>query len=134
MATGKGVLAADDSIGTMNSRLEGAGVSPTAAQRGAHRALLLTTPDLSDGVGGVILCDETLRQSLSDGRRFPAATLEAGLLAGIKVDIGSEFTQTLVMRSKSGAVRMIDTIHSWTSYVRSPPSTSAGSAEVSFRA
>ncbi len=90
VATGKGILAADESVGTMSSRLENAGVEPTADNRAAYRALLLTTPDLSDGVSGVIYCDETLRQRLPDGRPFVEATVQSGLLPGIKVDMGTK--------------------------------------------
>ncbi|MGI8692250.1 MAG: class I fructose-bisphosphate aldolase [Geodermatophilaceae bacterium] len=90
VGVGKGILAADESIGTMNSRLEGVGVACSAAHRGAYRALLLTTPGLSDGVSGIIYCDETLRQSLPDGRTFPTATLQCGLIPGIKVDTGAK--------------------------------------------
>lgn len=86
----KGILAADESIGTMSSRLEGAGVAPTAENRAAYRACLLTTPDLNDGVSAIIYCDETLRQTLPDGRSFVEATVHAGLLAGIKVDTGAK--------------------------------------------
>jgi len=90
VAAGKGILAADESIGTMSARLETAGVAPTAALRAAYRELLLTTPDLRDGISGVIFSDETLRQSLADGRRFPDAAADYGLLAGIKVDTGAK--------------------------------------------
>lgn len=90
VATGKGILAADESIATMSSRLDSAGVAPTADNRAAYRALLVTTPDLSDGVSGIIYCDETLRQRVPDGRFFPEATVECGLLPGIKVDTGAK--------------------------------------------
>jgi fructose-bisphosphate aldolase, class I len=85
---GRGILAADESIATMSDRLLSAGVAPTAANRLAYRELLVTAPGLSDGVTGVILCEETLRQSLSDGWSFPDGLAIRGLLAGITVDTG----------------------------------------------
>lgn len=85
----RGILAADESVATMSTRLEQAGVAPTGTSRRDYRELLVTTADLHEGVSGVILCDETLRQRLSDGRTFPRALAEAGMLAGIKVDTGT---------------------------------------------
>jgi fructose-bisphosphate aldolase, class I len=85
----RGILAADESIATMSARLADAGVTPSEENRRAYREMLVTTPDLHEGVSGVILCDETLRQRLSDGRTFPQALSELGMLAGIKVDTGA---------------------------------------------
>jgi fructose-bisphosphate aldolase class I len=87
---GRGILAADESIGTMNSRLQNVGVEPTETNRRDYRELLVTTADLADGVSGVILCEETFRQRLSDGRTFPEALAALGILAGIKVDTGAK--------------------------------------------
>jgi fructose-bisphosphate aldolase class I len=87
---GKGILAADESIGTMSSRLEEAGVEPTEENRRAYRELLATAPELSDGVSGMIFCDETLNQQFSDGTPFPQAVDALGILAGIKVDTGAK--------------------------------------------
>lgn len=87
--TGRGILAADESVKTMNARLRAAGVEPTERNRRAYREMLITTADLALGVSGVILCDETFRQRLSDGRPFPEAVTELGLLPGIKVDAGA---------------------------------------------
>lgn len=89
-APGKGILAADESIGTMSSRLEQAGVEPTAENRRVYRELLATAPDLSDSVSGIIFCDETLGQTFSDGTPFPQAVLSLGILPGIKVDTGAK--------------------------------------------
>ncbi len=86
---GTGILAADESIATMSKRLAAAGVPPTAEARRDYRELLLTTPGLSTWISGMILCDETLRQSLADGRPFPAAAAERGIRLGIKVDTGT---------------------------------------------
>jgi fructose-bisphosphate aldolase, class I len=84
----RGILAADESPRTMSTRLEKAGVEPTEENRRAYREMLVTAPDLSDGVSGVILCEETLRQKLADGRTFPEACKDLGIQAGIKVDTG----------------------------------------------
>jgi fructose-bisphosphate aldolase class I len=84
-----GILAADESIATMSTRLSAAGVAPTEGNRRAYREMLVTAPGLNSGISGVILCDETLRQRLSDGRPFPAALRELGILPGIKVDNGA---------------------------------------------
>ena len=86
--SGKGILAADESVSTMNTRLAAAGVPATAEHRRAYREMLVTTPYLAEGVSGVILCDETFRQRLGDGETFPAALASRGLLPGIKVDLG----------------------------------------------
>lgn len=88
VAPGKGVLAADESIGTMSKRLAAAGVPPSATARRDYRELLLTTPDLARQVSGIIWCDETMRQSLAGGASFPAAALDLGIYPGIKVDTG----------------------------------------------
>lgn len=85
----RGILAADESVGTMSKRLEGVGVEPTEENRRRYRELLLTTRDLSDSISGAILSDETFRQKLSDGTTFPDALVQRGVLAGIKVDTGA---------------------------------------------
>lgn len=87
--SGKGILAADESVSTMNTRLAKAGVPATAEHRRAYREMLVTTPYLSEGVSGVILCDETFRQATCDGGAFPVALANRGLLPGIKVDTGA---------------------------------------------
>ncbi len=86
---GKGILAADESIGTMSRRLEDAGVAPTEEHRRAYRELLVTTADLARGISGVILCEETLHQQVADGRGFPTALAALGLATGVKVDTGT---------------------------------------------
>jgi fructose-bisphosphate aldolase class I len=88
--SGKGILAADESVPTMNARLAAAGVAGTAENRRACRQMLVTTPYLGEGVSGVILGDETFRQRLDDGQSFPDALAARGLLAGIKVDTGAK--------------------------------------------
>jgi fructose-bisphosphate aldolase, class I len=90
VAPGKGVLAADESVPTMSARLARARVAPTEENRRAYREMLVTAPGLGDGISGVILCDETLRQRVAGGRPFPAALAGLGLLTGIKVDAGAK--------------------------------------------
>jgi fructose-bisphosphate aldolase class I len=87
--TGHGILAADESIATMSARLEAAGVSASETARRDYRALLLTTPQLSTWVSGMILCDETLRQSLADGTPFVVAARNLDIQVGVKVDTGT---------------------------------------------
>jgi fructose-bisphosphate aldolase class I len=87
---GKGILAADESVSTMNARLTAAGVPATADNRRAYREMLVSTPHLSEGISGVILCDETFRQHLASGQAFPEALAERRLLPGIKVDAGAK--------------------------------------------
>ncbi|GAB3197646.1 fructose-bisphosphate aldolase class I [Nocardioides hungaricus] len=86
---GRGILAADESIKTMSARLEGRGITASEAARRDYRELLLTAPGLSTAVSGIILADETFGQELSDGRPFPVAARELGVLPGIKVDTGT---------------------------------------------
>lgn len=86
----RGILAADESIGTMSARLEKVGVTPTEESRRVYRELIVTTPGLSASISGVILADETFRQRLSDGRTFPEYLSDLGIHAGIKVDTGAK--------------------------------------------
>ncbi|MBN9741384.1 MULTISPECIES: class I fructose-bisphosphate aldolase [unclassified Amycolatopsis] len=86
----RGILAADESIGTMSSRLEGVGVEATEENRRVYRELIVTTPKLPESVSGVILADETFHQKLSNGQTFPQFLADRGILAGIKVDTGAK--------------------------------------------
>ena len=86
--SGRGILAADESIATMSARLTAAGVEPSKQARRDYRELLLTSPGLSESVSGVILCGETFDDSLASGQPFPEACRERGILPGIKVDTG----------------------------------------------
>lgn len=90
MAPGKGILAADESIGTMSQRLQDAGVAPTAENRRTYRELLATAPGLSGSISGIIFCDETLGQTFSDGTPFAQGVHALGILPGIKVDTGAK--------------------------------------------
>src|SRR3954463_5481103 len=86
----RGILAADESVATMSARLSGERIRPTESNRRDYRELLLTAPGLEDTVSGIILCDETFRQEVSDGDTFPVAARRLGVLPGIKVDTGTE--------------------------------------------
>jgi len=86
---GRGILAADESIATMTKRMVAESIPASATSRRDYRQLLLTTPELATTVAGVIWSDETFGQQLTDGRVFPEATHELGILPGIKVDTGT---------------------------------------------
>ncbi len=86
----KGLLAMDESTGTCNKRFEKLGIPQTFEARRAYRELLVTSPGLSESIGGAILCDETIRQQKSDGTPFIKVLIEAGIVPGIKVDAGAK--------------------------------------------
>jgi len=90
VAPGKGILAADESSGTIKKRFDAIGVESTEDNRRAYRDILFTTPGLGDHVSGVILFDETIRQASHDGTPFPAQLVAAGMIPGIKVDTGAK--------------------------------------------
>jgi fructose-bisphosphate aldolase class I len=90
-APGKGILAADESTGTMGSRFAKINVENTEENRRKYRQLLFTVPkDKLEGISGVILYDETLRQKADDGRLFVEHIKELGILPGIKLDLGTK--------------------------------------------
>lgn len=89
VAPGKGLLAADESLGTIEKRLKSIGVESTEANRRAYRQTLLTTPGLGEYISGVILFDETIRQKTEDGIPFPEVLENQGVIPGIKVDKGA---------------------------------------------
>ena len=90
VAPGKGILAADESNGTMSNRLAAVGVEPSSEARRSYRANLLSTDGYESAVGGVILFDETMRQSMDDGTPIPDALMSRGVHPGIKVDTGAK--------------------------------------------
>jgi len=90
VADGRGILAADESTGTITKRFEALDITSTVDNRRAYREMLLTTPGLADHVSGVILYDETIRQSTADGTPFPQLLDQQGILPGIKVDTGAK--------------------------------------------
>src|SRR5881227_3055812 len=90
VAEGKGILAADESTGTIKKRFESIGVESTEENRRAYRDLLFTTEAAEDYISGVILFDETIRQSSADGTPFPKLLDGKGVIPGIKVDKGAK--------------------------------------------
>jgi fructose-bisphosphate aldolase class I len=89
VAEGKGILAADESDGTIKKRLDSIGVESTEGNRRAYREMLFTTQGVEEYISGVILFDETIRQTSSDGAPFPELLASKGIIPGIKVDKGA---------------------------------------------
>jgi fructose-bisphosphate aldolase class I len=90
VADDKGILAADESTGTIKKRFDSIGVESTEENRRAYRNLLFTTPGMEDYIGGVILYDETIRQAADDGTPFAELLAAKGVVPGIKVDTGAK--------------------------------------------
>jgi fructose-bisphosphate aldolase class I len=90
VAPDKGILAADESTGTIEKRFDQIGVESTEPNRRAYRQMLFTTPGIGDHISGAILYDETIRQSADDGTPFPEVLEKAGVIPGIKVDTGAK--------------------------------------------
>ena len=88
LAPGRGILAADESLGTIGKRFAALGIPATEENRLAYRGLLFTTPGLQEFITGVILFDETIRQRLGD-LAVPEGLVRGGLIPGIKVDAGT---------------------------------------------
>ena len=88
VAKGKGILAADESMGTIKRRFDSINIESNEANRRAYRDMLFTTPGIEDAISGVILFDETLRTKANDGTPFPQLLAKKGILPGIKVDKG----------------------------------------------
>jgi fructose-bisphosphate aldolase, class I len=87
---GKGILAADESNGTINKRFTAVGAVSTEGSRQAYRSLLCTAEKLEEYISGVILYDETMRQTDEDGTPLPQVLALRGILPGIKVDMGAK--------------------------------------------
>ena len=90
VAEGKGILAADESSGTIKKRFDSIGVESTEENRRGYRDLLFTTEGAEEFISGVILYDETIRQSSADGTPFPKLLESKGMIPGIKVDMGAK--------------------------------------------
>ena len=90
VAPGKGILAADESDGTIKKRFDSIGAESTEENRRAYRELLFTTEGSEEFISGVILFDETIRQTASDGTPFPKLLESRGIIPGIKVDKGAK--------------------------------------------
>jgi len=89
VAPGKGILAIDESTGTIRKRFDSVGVESTEANRLDYRSMMLGTEGLGEHISGAILFDETIRQALADGTRLVELMNRAGILPGIKVDKGA---------------------------------------------
>ena len=87
---GKGILAADESTGTMTKRLESVNVPSTAKNRLLFRETLFSSPVMPECIGGVILYDETIRQESSKKNKIPELISKMGSIPGIKVDTGAK--------------------------------------------
>ncbi|HEX5023056.1 MAG TPA: class I fructose-bisphosphate aldolase [Candidatus Binatia bacterium] len=88
VAKGKGILAADESMGTIKRRFDSINLESNDVNRRAYREMLFTTPGIDEAISGVILFDETVRTKASDGTPFPQLLAKKGIIPGIKVDKG----------------------------------------------
>src|SRR5213075_1499326 len=86
VAEGKGILAADESDGTIKKRFDSIGIESTEESRRAYRDMLFATEGAEEFISGVILFDETIHQSSADGTPFPQLLDSKGIIPGIKVD------------------------------------------------
>jgi len=90
VARGKGILAADETVGTVTKRFDALGISSTPASRRDYRELLITAPGVAEFLSGVIMYDETIRQQSADGSPLASVCQRLGVLPGIKVDLGAK--------------------------------------------
>jgi fructose-bisphosphate aldolase, class I len=90
VATGKGILAADETIPTLTRRFDALGIQSTENSRRTYREMLFTTPGAAEFISGVIMQDETIRQKSSEGTPLAQVLSNQGILPGIKVDTGAK--------------------------------------------
>src|ERR1700728_4705812 len=90
VAKNKGILAADESTGTIKKRFDAIKLESTEEHRRLYRELLFTAPSVAESISGVILYDETIRQKTKDGTPFPEYLTKLGVIPGIKVDEGAK--------------------------------------------
>jgi fructose-bisphosphate aldolase class I len=90
VAGDKGILAMDESTPTCNKRFSALGIPQTEEARRSYRELIVTTPGLGECINGAILCDETIHQAMRNGIPFIKILSDAGIIPGIKVDIGAK--------------------------------------------
>ena len=90
VADGKGILAADETPGTLTKRFDALGIRSTEPSRRAYREMLFTAPDAATFISGVIMQDETIRQKSSTGTPFAEVLASRGIVPGIKVDTGAK--------------------------------------------
>lgn len=90
VAPGKGILAADESTGTIEKRLKAVDIASSEETRRAYRQMLFTAPGIEQYISGVIMYDETIRQKTREGTPFPELMIKLGIIPGIKVDKGAK--------------------------------------------
>jgi fructose-bisphosphate aldolase class I len=90
VSPGKGILAADETVGTITRRFDALGIASTAESRRTYREMLFTAPGLAEFIGGAILQNETIRQTASSGTPMATLLADSGIVAGIKVDNGAK--------------------------------------------
>src|SRR5581483_3705887 len=90
VAKNKGILAADESTGTIKKRFDSIKLESTEEHRRLYRVMLFTAPGAAESISGVILYDETIRQKAKDGTPFPELLTKKGIIPGIKVDTGAK--------------------------------------------
>jgi fructose-bisphosphate aldolase class I len=90
VAPGKGILAADESTGTIKKRFDSIGTESTESNRRDYREMLFRAPGVADYISGVILFDETIRQDAADGTPLVTVLEDQGIIPGIKVDLGAK--------------------------------------------
>lgn len=115
VASDKGILAADESVLSVGRRFLAIGLENSVENRRAYRELLFTTPNIEKNLSGVILFDETIRQSASNGIPFVELLLKKGIIPGIKVDQGTEdfpgFPGELITKGLSGLPERLKEYH-----------------------
>lgn len=89
-ANGKGILAMDESTPTIDKRFSANGIPQTVEMRRKYRELIATTAGLNESIGGAILYDETIRQQTKNGEPIGSVLINAGIIPGIKVDMGAK--------------------------------------------
>ncbi|HLZ35525.1 MAG TPA: class I fructose-bisphosphate aldolase [Nitrospira sp.] len=87
---GKGILAADETIGTITKRFDALSIHSTEESRRTYREMLFTTPGVGEFISGVIMYDETIRQRSADGSSLADVLVKQGIIPGIKVDTGAK--------------------------------------------
>ena len=90
LSNGKGILAADESNGTMTKRLDSVNIQSSPENRLLFRETLFSSESMTDCIGGVILYDETKNQTSSSGKKIPTLISDTGAVPGIKVDTGAK--------------------------------------------
>jgi fructose-bisphosphate aldolase, class I len=90
VAKGKGILAADESTGTIKKRFDSIRLDSTEEHRRTYREMLFTGPGAAEAISAVIFYDETIRQKTKDGTPFPQYLARLGIVPGIKVDLGAK--------------------------------------------